>query len=129
MRRRQLVLPGAQREQQFGCIVRNGDRGEVSVREIIATPIISLETDKVLAALVIGFDSAVVGEGIESSNRSMTSGVWFNGQLYVPSLSESTQGSLASAMSSALKANADDDEHSLTIAAGGEAHRLFYQRL
>ncbi|MCB1099184.1 MAG: HAMP domain-containing histidine kinase [Verrucomicrobiae bacterium] len=125
----QLVLPGAQRKQQFGCIVRNGDRGEVSVREIIATPIISLETDQVLAALVIGFDPVMVGEGIESSSRSMFSGVWFNGQLFAPSLAESIQAALASAMSSVLKANADDIEHSLTIAAGGEEHRLFYQRL
>jgi len=80
------LLPGT---QQVGYLIR-----ESSVDEIIAAPIISTETNEVIASIVLGFqpfDSSAQSQG-------MTAGIWTNDQLVMPEATPAARAIVAAAM-------------------------------
>jgi hypothetical protein len=82
----QLALSKLPDTQQIGYI-RVGGR---AIDEVIAVPLFSTGTGEIISALVIGFKPLE----IENRDTGMSSGIWTNGRLHLPSLPASAQESL-----------------------------------
>jgi signal transduction histidine kinase len=120
----QLALHKLTNTQQIGYIQENTQAGGGSIDEVIAVPIFSTDTGDVISALVIGFKPLE----LENKQTGMTSGIWANGELHLPSLPTSAQVELSNRLVSAL-ANHDRDQNFFRIDLDGAAHLLFYKRL
>jgi signal transduction histidine kinase len=120
-----LRLPELPREQQFGCLVRaEGVDGGEPV-EIIATPIISAESNEPIAALVVGFKPA---DTEARETLGMKSGLWLDERLHLPTLPGAEQALLGQQISRAISETGDGSS-SFTVEVGGVPHLLFYQQL
>src|SRR5207245_4797266 len=86
----QLALSKLPDTQQIGYIQENTRAGAGSIDEVVAVPIFSTDTGDVISALVIGFNPLE----LEDKHTGMKSGIWANGQMYLPALPRSTQASL-----------------------------------
>ena len=79
-------LPDA---QQIGYLIRDG-----GADEIFAAPVISTETNEVIASIVLGFKPFdMSGQGL-----GMKAGIWTNGQLFMPGVSAEAREVLGTAM-------------------------------
>ncbi|MCX6899291.1 MAG: HAMP domain-containing sensor histidine kinase [Verrucomicrobia bacterium] len=122
----QLALKAVPRERQLGYLVKhNGIAGE-TISEVIAVPIISIETDEVIAALVLGFKPAEVVGNREANG--IKGGIWVNGRLHLSSLGETVQTALDNEMSR-VATTPDCGEGSLSVHVDGVPHLLFYKLL
>jgi signal transduction histidine kinase len=74
-----LALRGLSEVPQIGYLVRRGAGDLPDASEIIAMPIISLETGELLAALVLGFEPPEIGG---QSRAGMKRGIWQDGRLF-----------------------------------------------
>lgn len=122
----QLTLPVAPDKPQLGYLARPANGSASSVAEVIAMPIISGETNEVIAALVLGFAPNEIGARGKSSG--IKSGIWLAGELRLAGLNQAAQQALSRKVGTALAVH-DRAEHSLAVQIGGEPHLLFYQRL
>src|SRR4029077_4069405 len=120
----QLALDELPDKQQIGYIQENTQAGAGSIDEVIAVPIFSTDTGEVISALVIGFKPLE----LEDKHTGMKSGIWVNGQVYLPALPRSTQVSLDDKLSGAL-ANSNQGENYFRMDVGDARHLLFYKRL
>jgi signal transduction histidine kinase len=120
----QLALDKLPDKQQIGYIQENTQAGAGSIDEVIAVPIFSTDTGEVISALVIGFKPLE----LEDKHTGMKSGIWVNGQLYLPALPGSAQVSLDDKLGGAL-ANSNQGENYFRIDVGDAPHILFYKRL
>src|SRR5213596_3466136 len=122
----QLALSRLPDTQQIGYIRKNTETGEGTIDEVIAVPIFSSYTGDVISALVIGFKPLELEE--KNAEVGMRSGVWANGQLYLPSLPKSAQASLNEKIASAV-ANSDREQDNFRVNVDGAPQLLFYKRL
>src|SRR6184192_2560232 len=122
----QLALSRLPDTQQIGYIRRNTETGGGTIDEVIAVPIFSSYTGDVISALVIGFKPLELEE--KNAEVGMRSGVWANGQLYLPSLPKSAQASLNEKIASAV-ANSDREQDNFRVNVDGAPQLLFYKRL
>lgn len=122
----QLTLPGVPHQQQIGYLSRVGEDGAEQVSETIAMPIISLETGEVIAALVLGFKPAPLGQ--PQAGSEIKRGIWLDGRLHLPRLSAAEQATLGRAINLTI-ATQNQSEGSFTGSIGGVPHQLFYMRL
>lgn len=122
----QLALRAMPRERQFGYLVKRNGTANQTVSEVIAVPIISIETDEVIAALVLGFKPAEVAGNREANG--IKGGIWVNGRLHLSSLGETVQTPLSNEISRVATAP-DCEEGSLSVHVEGMPHLLFYKWL
>ncbi len=120
----QLALSRLPDTQQIGYIRKNTETDDGAIDEVIAVPVFSSYTGDVISALVIGFKPLE----LEEKNRGMRSGVWVDGQLYLPSLPKTAQASLNEKITSAV-ANSDREQDSFRVNVNGASQLLFYKRL
>lgn len=85
-----LALPSAPDRQQLGYILRRDGGGEPQVCEVIAMPIVSIESGEVIAALVLGFPPHEFGQG-----AGVGSAIWLDGRLHSRSLPPAAAAALA----------------------------------
>ena len=122
----QLALHALPGRQQLGYLPRKPDAPVAALAEVIALPIYSGETGEAISALVLGFKPAELG-GARAGSGIM-SGVWVEGRLLFPSLSDTTRRALAVEVALALAAPKETDEPR-RVAIAGAPHLLFAQRL
>ncbi|MGB8166322.1 MAG: HAMP domain-containing sensor histidine kinase [Chthoniobacteraceae bacterium] len=120
----QLALRATPEVQQTGYIVRRESTGAETIDEVIAMPIFSSETGEAIAAIVLGFKPAAVGNARVDSG--MKSGIWLKGRLHLPPLAESARRNVGRAVALTI---ADHEESSFETEIDGVAHRLFFKRL
>jgi signal transduction histidine kinase len=100
--------------QQIGYLTHDG-----AMNEIIAAPIISTETQEVIASLVLGFKPY----DINGQNLAMKAGIWTNGQLFLPAASAEENLKLTTV----LRRSPAGSQVELTI--DGVPHLVFSQLL
>lgn len=122
----QLAFDAVPGEQQLGYLLRRADQGGETIDEVIATPIISGETDQPIAAIVVGVKPVELGRHRRAT--SIKSGIWLNGQLHLPSGEDSSQAILGGELSRAM-GPPDRAERSFRIELNGVPHLLFYKHL
>lgn len=118
---RQLGFSRLPHEQQHGYLVRSGSE----IVEVIATPIISLETGEVIAALVAGFPA----EGNVRPAAGLQSGTWLDGRLHLPSLAEADRTALTAEVARAVARGGDLAARGIQVRVNGAEHMLFCERL
>ncbi|MFN2621878.1 MAG: sensor histidine kinase [Chthoniobacterales bacterium] len=121
----QLALKILPQAPQIGYLLRGAGTGGETIDEIIALPIISTETNEVIAALVIGFKPLEVVQ--KRGAEEMKSGIWLNGWLHLPALSEAARAAVDQEMTRLLAAN--QTERSSRIEIDGDPHLLFFKML
>ena len=121
-----LSLAGAPHRPQTGYLLRTLNGTGVSLAEIIAMPIVSTETGEVIAALVLGVESAAPGPA--RAETGILSGLWLGGQLHLPALPPSAREAVAAAMA-AIVAATGPGEGRLSVAIDGRPYFLFVNRL
>lgn len=119
----QLRLKRLPDTQQIGYVQENSDATGGAIDEVIAVPIFSSETGEVISALVIGFKPLE----IESKPTGMKSGIWANGQLYMPALPAPAQITLSKQIADAV-AN-PQAENKFRVEIDGAPQLLFYKLL
>ena len=118
-----LVLKKLPTTQQVGYLPGNqSDRR--SIDEILAIPISSSETGEVISALVVGFEALKLPGNRDQ--RSLTSGIWVDGNLDLPSLPKSAQIVAAKQIGNAISKNSPV-EGNFTLKVGNESKLLFYK--
>jgi signal transduction histidine kinase len=121
----QLAFKKLPDKQQVGYIWQ-GNPASSAVNEVTAVPIFSTETGEVISALIVGFTP--FEPATKSVNSGMKSGIWANGRLHLPSLSESARTALTGKLTNLL-ANGDRAQRSSTVRVNGAQHLLFFKRL
>ena len=121
----QLTLEAVPDEQQIGYLSRRAGQSDGTVDEIIAMPIISSETNQPIAAIVVGVKPVEVGRRRATSIKS---GIWCNGQLHLPAVTDSSRAILASELTRAMASPARA-ERSFRIELDDGPHLLFYKQL
>jgi len=123
---RLLSPPTVPQTMQTGYLTQSDSSGQRSVREIIAVPIRSTETDEVIGALVLGFKP--VETTARSTNTGMRSGILVNEELQLPEFDQAGEEQATRAVLQSLT-RAGEREHSLRTTIAGVPHLLFYKRL
>ncbi len=119
----QLALKKLPDTQQIGYVQENTRGGGGALDEVIAAPIFSTDTGDLISALVIGFKPLE----LEDKHTGMKSGIWANGQLYLPALTRSAQTSLNDKVGAF--ANSDQGQNYFRVDVDGAPQLLFYKRL
>ncbi len=122
----ELCLKQLPDTQQIGYIRENTDSADDTVHEIVAAPIFSTETGNVISALVVGFKPfELSGKG---AGAGITSGIWTDNRLYLPSLSKEARTALEIEMAKAV-AKSNSAESNFVVALNGVPQLLFYRQL
>ena len=121
----QLALKELPQTAQIGYIRRGVRTVEATIDEIIALPITSTETGELIAALVIGFKPLEVAPkgGVED----MLTGIWLNGWLHLPGLSEPVRAAVDQEMNRFLAAN--EAERSSRMYIDGDLYLFFFKKI
>jgi signal transduction histidine kinase len=121
----QLAVKPLPQTPQIGYLIRRAGTPEETVDEIIALPITSTETGEVIAGLVIGFKPLELAQ--KRADDEMKSGIWLNGWLHLPALSESARLIVDQEMTNLQTPNVA--ERSSRIDIEGVPHLLFSKPL
>jgi signal transduction histidine kinase len=121
----QLALEELPQTAQVGYLRRDAGTAAETIDEIIALPITSTETGELIAALVIGFKPLEVAPkgGVED----MVGGIWLNGRLHLPGLSESVRAAVDQEMARFLAAN--EAERSSRMYIDGDLYLFFFKKI
>lgn len=119
-----LTLPGVPDQQQLGYLQRTASDGEEALDEVMAMPIVSSETNELIAALVVGFQPAV--RPGRRAGAEMKRGIWLAGVLHLPALAEPARVALGSVVGEAVKGGATSK---VLVDIEGGSHLLFFQQL
>jgi signal transduction histidine kinase len=122
----QLALKRLPDTQQIGYVLEGTDIIDGTMNEVMALPILSTETGEVISALVVGFKPFEVVDKREGTG--LTSGIWVNGRLHLPSLPKSAQLKIEDDVAQAVS-KADDAQNSFKVTVNGVPQLLFYKRL
>ena len=120
----QLALRALPDGQQLGYLARKST--PAALAEVIALPIYSSATGEAIAALVLGFKPAGLGGARQGSG--IMSGLWVEGQLLFPVLTEPARLALAVEVGQVLAAPSRA-EQPRRVAIAGAPHLLFAQQL
>ncbi|MEX2044819.1 MAG: hypothetical protein WD941_05655, partial [Opitutus sp.] len=124
----QLRLPVLPDKPQFGFL-RSGMEPDAEIAaEIIAMPIISWETDRPIAALILGFRPVALDDG--STGSGIRRGLWLDGRLHMRGLSTAERAAFTACMAAAMDSNpAASDDGGEACDVEGRMHRLFHKQL
>lgn len=122
----QLALKAAPEKPQVGFIWRGADSSGATIDEVIAMPIVSAETEQVIAAIVLGFKSS----GLKSQGLSggIKSGLSLNGRLLMPELGKPAEAELEGELGRAISGQ-PEGKNSFEVRIEGQPHLLFYKWL
>jgi signal transduction histidine kinase len=136
-----LRLPVTTDAPQRGYLARRASDGSTIVDEVIALPMFSTETGKVIACVVFGFPGPVSARASPATSdptdsdrrdayilRPVTSGLWLDGLLHMPALDESDRLALSTELAREL-AQPGTDEKNFTADLGGVPHLVFHKQL
>ncbi len=124
----QLALKGPVDRPQIGYLRRQGIDGQRVLDEVLVMPIFSTGTGQSIGALALGFKPIELAK--DQGQAGMQSGVWVNGQLHFPTLSETARGVLERALGKDLQAQPGPGaENNFVVEVEKIPHRLFYKRL
>ncbi len=115
-----LALKKLPEQQQIGYLRRATGDGQETVDEVIAAPIISTETNEVIAAIVLGFKPASLTEADNGTRR----GIWLDDHFIVPGLRAESRASLAAPLRSMIGST-----NSVEMLIDKEPHRVFFTTL
>jgi signal transduction histidine kinase len=110
-----LALKQVPGTQQIGYLQRSG-----TVDEVIAAPIISTETNEVIAAIVLGFKPT----GTTAHDKSMRSGIWLGDRLFASGIDDGECKAVADQLRGAV-----GEMKSIEVNLGKERHRVFFTLL
>jgi signal transduction histidine kinase len=122
----QLSLKKLPEAQQIGYVEENSDAADEIVDQVVAVPIFSTETGDVISTLVVGF-KAIELTG-KAATAGMKRGIWVNGRLHLPLLSQAEQAALGREIAKAI-ANSASAQNNFTVAVNAAPQLLFYKRL
>ena len=122
----QLALAALPERQQLGYLVRHADGGGERLSEFIAMPIVSSETGEVIAAIVVGFKSAIFGDA--RGGAGIKRGLLLDGRLHLDAFAEAERAALAAEVMRAVAA-AQGAPSSFGREIAGAPRLLFYKRL
>ena len=121
----QLGLEAVPAEQQIGYLWRATPEGDETIDEIIAMPIISNETNQPIAAIVVGVKPVELGR---HRGTGIKSGIWRNGRLHLPTVTDSSRAMLTRELNRAMALPARA-ERSFRLELDDGPHLLFYKEL
>ena len=111
-----LALSKLPERQQVGYVMRTGVAGSGHVaEEIIAAPIVSTETNDVIAAIVVGFKQPVPGGDLD-----VLRGIWLNGSLASPSIDAADRQAVTGSLAAMVGITSGRE-----ILLGGSRYRMF----
>lgn len=122
----QLALPAVRLSQEIGYLRRAVAGGGGSLAEVIAVPIISLESAEVIAALVLGFKPYEFGA--DRPDSGVKSGIWLGGRLHSPSLPAAAVPVLAAELSARASRHGGGTAPA-PVTIDGRDHLLFWKQL
>jgi signal transduction histidine kinase len=122
----QLALKKLPDTQQIGYVLETADPVDGTMNEVMALPILSTETGEVISALVVGFKPFEVID--KRKGTGLTSGIWVNGRLHLPSFPKSAQLKIEDDVAQAVS-KADDAQNSFKVMVNGAPQLLFYKPL
>lgn len=123
----QLSLPRLPTTTQLGWVARTPTAtGEQLLDEVIATPIVSSETRRAIAALVVGLEPTPASEPVLAS--TLQTGLWVDGRLQFSSPDAASRAALIPALRR-LVADEDQRRAPATVDLAGHPHLLFCQPL
>lgn len=118
---RRLNFAAVPQDQQNGFLVRS----DSEIVEVIATPIISTETGEAIAALVAGFPVAAN----ERPLAGLQSGLWMEGKLRLPSLTEPARAALEREVGRLISQRDKAATKGLRLLVDGAEQMLFVEPL
>lgn len=118
---KRLAFTAAPNDQQNGYLVRSDNE----IVEVIATPIVSMETGNTIAALVAGFAVATH----DRPQAGLQSGLWLDGKLHLPSLAEPARAALETEVSRVISRGGDAAAKGLPVRVDGAKQMLFVERI
>lgn len=118
-----LGLAYAPDRPQFGYVADPGDGAPGTLFEVLTMPVISHETNEVIAALVLGFE--LDSRPADATRRDIRRGIWLGGQLFMEELSDEER----MAMEKILSGIGDQREGSRRHRVGGTSYQVFYREL
>ena len=122
----QLALVGAPVRPQMGYLFRTTGSGQHALTEIIAMPIFSTETGEPIAAIVLGFKSAVFPGNREE--LGIKRGLWLKEQLHLDGISAGELTALRVELAQAIAANhAEETQAIRPVQRAG--HLLFFKQV
>ena len=121
-----LTVPSVPAEQQLGYLLREEPGRSPVLDELVMMPILSTVSGDAIAALVLGFEPAAFGR--EGLRTGIESGIWLQGRLRAPALSEPEQLALAAELERVVAAS-PAIESRFETAIGRKAHLVFYRHL
>jgi signal transduction histidine kinase len=122
----QLAVKPLPSTPQTGYLFRVGAAETEPIDAILAFPIISTQTNEVIAALVMGFKPIAMEE--KHPEDGMKNGIWVNGSLHMPGVSDSARAAIRHEVEHALGSQ-PSAERSDRVQIEGVSHLLFYKRL
>jgi len=121
-----LALKSLPAVPQTGYLFRAADGAEEAIDEVIAMPVVSTETRETIAALVLGFKPIdLTPAGTDATIRN---GIWMDGRLHLPALTESARAALAGELAGNMGAS-ERTETSFLAVVDGEPSLVFQRRL
>lgn len=120
---KKISLPKLSEEQQIGYLFRKTEAGDV-VDEIVAAPIISTETNDLIAAIALGFRPFEIGV----QDGGMRRGIWTEDGLHLPTVSAEARSALVGKLSAGQNKLAGFDNR-FEMSVDGAPYLLFCQQL
>lgn len=118
---RSLALAAVPQDQQNGYLVRS----DSEIVEVIATPIISTETGKAIAALVAGFPEPAN----ERPRDNLQTGLFIEGRLHLSSLVEPARATLEREVDRTISRGDAAGAKGVPVLVDGAQQMLFVERL
>jgi len=121
-----LTLTALPSSPQTGYLLRRTDRGDETVDEIVAVPIISTETAQPIAAIVVGAKPVELAQ--HSVVQNINNGIWLEDQLHLSRLTSWEQASIGRELEKVIS-SPNQAEKSLRIQLAGIPHLILYGQL
>jgi signal transduction histidine kinase len=122
----QPAAPALPEKIQTGYLPRSEPGSPDTLDEVIAVPIVSTETGRSIAALVLGFKPIQLNR--PRTLGGMVSGIWTRDRLYLPESTASDSAAIGERLAHELAGPADP-RHSFPVTLAGAPSQLFYLRL
>jgi signal transduction histidine kinase len=122
-----IALSAVPERQQIGYLAASGVHGSPVLSEIMAMPIISLESGEAIAALVLGFtpvDPPVAGPATTGIMR----GILVDGRLFMSGIGRAANEELTQRVLAAIESGGDP-EGGFTLEIDEVPNQIFYKRL
>lgn len=120
-----VSLPRLSETQQLGYLVRKEGNG-TTIDEVVAFPIVSMETGELIAALVLGFEPDSTDM---THNAEMTqNGIFVQGHLKIPGLPGTAVDQLTDEMKH-ITISPQQGGRSMLVTLAGEPQLLFYEQI